>query len=99
MTELPKNWDQLSLDTLWSNLNDPRRYVTPQSTVDAVMYSLRGGTAVLLRDEVRRRLAVISESQLLKMIDALQKRDGKIAPRWLDEEVEQLMKTWAACHG
>ena len=69
------------------------------SAIDAVMYSLRGGTAVLLRDEVRRRLAVISESQLLKMIDALQKRDGKIAPRWSDEEVEQLMKTWAACHG
>jgi hypothetical protein len=83
---------------LWDALNDPSRFAAPQSTIDAVMYSLRGGTAVLLRDDVRRRLAVIG-AQLLKMIDLLQKRDGKIAPRWSDVEVEQLMRAWAACHG
>jgi len=33
------------------------------------------------------------------MIDLLPKRDGKIAPRWSDEEVEQLMQTWTVCHG
>ena len=41
MTELPKNWDTLSLDALWNNLNDPQRYPTPQSTIEAVMYSIR----------------------------------------------------------
>jgi len=70
-----------------------------ESTIDAVMYSLRGGTAVLSRDDVRHRLAVIDEMQLLEMIGLLQKRDGKIAPRWSDDEVEQLMQTWTACHG
>ena len=70
-----------------------------ESTIDAVMYSLRGGTAVLSRDDVRHRLAVIDEMQLLEMIGLLQKRDGKIAPCWSDEEVEQLMQTWTACHG
>ena len=70
-----------------------------ESTIDAVMYSLRGGTAVLVRDDVQRRLAVIAESQLLEMINLLQKRDGTIAPRWSDEEIEQLMQTWTACHG
>jgi len=99
MTALPENWDRLSLGALWNALNDPRRYPTPQSTIDAVMYSLRGGVAVLSRDDVQHRLAVIDETQLLKMIDLLQKRDGKIAPRWSDEEVEQLMQTWTACHG
>jgi hypothetical protein len=99
MTGLPKNWEALSLGALWDALNHPSRFATPQSTIDAVMYSLRGGTAVLSRDDVRRRLSVIDEPQLLKMIDLLQKRDGKIAARWSDDEVEQLMKTWAACHG
>jgi hypothetical protein len=99
MIALPKNWDTLSLGALWNALNDPSRFATPQSTIDAVMYSLRGGAAVLSREDVRRRLAVISEPQLLKMIDTLQKRDGRIAPRWSDDEVEQLMQTCAACHG
>jgi hypothetical protein len=89
----------MPVDALWNNLNNPQRYATPQSTIDAVMYSLRGGAAVLSRDDVRCRLAVIDEPQLLKMIELLQKRDGKIAPRWSEEEVEQLMQTWAACHG
>jgi hypothetical protein len=70
-----------------------------ESTVDAVMYSLRGGTAVLMRDDVRGRLAVIDESQLLEMVDLLQKRDGKIAPRWEDDNIEKLLETWALCHG
>ena len=99
MSDLPKNSDRLPGDALWNALNAPSRFATPQSTIDAVMYSLRGGTAVLSRDDVQRRLAVIDETQLLKMIDLLQKRDGKIAPRWSDEQVEQLMQTWTACHG
>jgi hypothetical protein len=96
------NPSQVSLQAIRADLavlNHPSRFATPQSTIDAVMYSLRGGTAALLRDDVRHRLAVINETQLLKMIDLLQKRDGKIAPRWSDEEVEQLMQTWTACHG
>ena len=88
-----------SAHALWNALNDPARHATPQSTIDAVMYSLRGCAAVLSRDDVQRRLAVIDETQLLKMLDLLQTRDGKIAPRWSDEEVEQLMQTWTACHG
>jgi hypothetical protein len=99
MTELPKNWDQLSLGALWGALNHPSRFATPQSTIDAVMYSLRGGTAVLTRDDVRRRLAVIGESWLREMIVLLQKRDGRIAPRWSDNDIEKLLETWTACRG
>jgi hypothetical protein len=66
-----------------------------QSTIDAVMYSLRGGIAVLARD---RRLALVDEAQLREMIELLQKRDGRIAPRWSDDDVKQLIQTWTSCH-
>ena len=70
-----------------------------QSTIDAVMYSLRGGIAVLSRADVCGRLAVIAEDQLREMIMLLQKRDGQIAPRWSDDGIEKLVETWTACHG
>jgi hypothetical protein len=56
MSELPKNWDQLSLDALWSNLNDPRRHATPQSTIEAILYSVgnRGLTALKEPDNKER---------------------------------------------
>jgi hypothetical protein len=54
---------------------------------------------VLSRDDVRGRLAVIDQTQLLEMIALLQKRDGRIALRWSDDEIEKLMETWAARHG
>jgi hypothetical protein len=76
----------------------PSARLAAQTTIDAMMYSLRSGTTVLSRDDVRARLADIAEAQLLEMIVLLQKRDGRIAPRWSDDEIEQLMQTWTACH-
>src|SRR5262245_60447322 len=35
ISRLPSNWDSMSIDALWHRLNDPRRWPTPQSTVDA----------------------------------------------------------------
>jgi hypothetical protein len=70
-----------------------------QSTIDAVMYPLRAGTAVLTRDDVQHRLADIDESQLREMVVLLQKRDGRIAPRWEDGDIEKLLEIWMACHG
>jgi hypothetical protein len=96
---LPKNWSELSLGALCDALNHLSHFATPQSTINAVMFSLRGGTAVLSRDDVRRRLAVIDESRLREMIVLLQKRDGRIAPRWSDNDIEKLLETWTACRG
>jgi hypothetical protein len=76
-----------------------KRPAAAQSTIDAVMYSLRSGIAVLTRDDVRGRLAVIAEDQLREMVVLLQKRDGRIAPRWEDDDIEALIETWATCHG
>jgi hypothetical protein len=69
-----------------------------QSTVDAVMYSLRGGTAVLTRDDVRDRLSAIADDQFREMIVLLQKRDGRIAPPWSDDDIRELIATWTQCH-
>ena len=63
------------------------------------MYSLRGGTAVVSRDDVRHRLAVIDETQLQQMVMILQKRDGRIAPPWSDDDIGKLLETWTSCHG
>jgi hypothetical protein len=38
---LPKNWGGMSVGALWDALNDSGRHSTPQSTVDAIMYSVR----------------------------------------------------------
>jgi hypothetical protein len=58
MTELPKNWDRLSLDALSSALNDPARYATPQSTVEAILYCVRTrGIAALEEPNNKERIA------------------------------------------
>jgi hypothetical protein len=38
---LPKKWDEMPLSALWNQLNDPRQRSTPQSTIEAVLYSVR----------------------------------------------------------
>jgi hypothetical protein len=38
---LPRNWDTMTLDALWSALNAPRRHPTPQSTIDALAIKRR----------------------------------------------------------
>jgi hypothetical protein len=93
---LPANWQ--SLGEIWDRLNDRRGRPAPQSTIDAVAYSLRGGASHLTRDDVRRRLAVIAENQLHEMIALLQKRDGRIAPPWSDDDIKELIKTWTVVH-
>lgn len=74
-------------------------YGAAQSTIDALLYSLRLGVEVLTRDDVQHRLAVVHEYQLREMIALLQKRNGKIAPPWQDSEIEKLIQAWTLCHG
>jgi hypothetical protein len=38
---LPVHWDTMSVGALWEALNDPRRWPTPQSTIEAVMHAVR----------------------------------------------------------
>ena len=55
---LPKNWHTLSFDALASALNDPARHATPQSTVEAILFSVRSrGIAALEEPSNQERLA------------------------------------------
>jgi hypothetical protein len=58
MNDLPKNWGVLSLAALWNNLNDPHRYATPQSTIEAIVHSVRTrGIAALEQPDNEERLS------------------------------------------
>jgi hypothetical protein len=70
-----------------------------QSTVDALMYSLRSGCAALSRRDVQQRLTAVDEEQLRDICTLLQKRNPNIAKPWPAGEIEKLVMTWATCHG
>jgi hypothetical protein len=54
---LPANWDTSSDGALWEALNEPRRGPTPQSTIEAVMCSVRArGVDALKEPATRERL-------------------------------------------
>jgi hypothetical protein len=38
---LPDGWETMSVGRLWDALNDPARFATPDSTIDAVLYCVR----------------------------------------------------------
>jgi len=50
VTGLPKNWATLSLDALWDALNHPSRFATPQSVIDAIVYSVRARGVTALEE-------------------------------------------------
>ena len=65
----------------------------PDSTLEAVMYPLRGGTKVLSRPDVLQRLSELSDKQLREVLVRLQKFKPEIAPAWKPEELQQLIRT------
>jgi hypothetical protein len=73
-----------SLDALWHHLN--RRPATPQSTVEALAYQLRGGVDALRDPSALRRLSELGETQMREIADRLTKwrwgkfENGKVAP-------------------
>jgi hypothetical protein len=47
---VPKNWDNMSIDALWSAVNDPRARPTPQITIDTLWYCIRERGVPALRE-------------------------------------------------
>jgi hypothetical protein len=84
--------DSISLERVWRDLNStPGR--AAESTVEALMYSLRGrGTAALKEPATRRRLGELSDNQLTEVGTRLQRLKPEIARAWTAGEVETLMK-------
>jgi hypothetical protein len=69
-----------------------------QSTIDALLYSLRKGTPALKRKDVMQRIAAINEIQLHDICQQLQNRNPAVAKSWTAAEVEMLVTAWAARH-
>lgn len=60
------------------------------STVEALMLSLRAGVGALGRADTLRRLSELSKAQLREVAVRLQKFKPQIAPAWTPEQVEAL---------
>jgi hypothetical protein len=88
----------VSLDRAWHELNAAHfRDRAAQSTVEALMFSLRsGGINALDEPNTQRRISELSEEQLHEVGARLQAL--KIARAWTAEDIEQLVETWVAHH-
>jgi hypothetical protein len=65
---------------------------TPQTVIEALMWSLRTRrTAALKEPDTLRRLAQLDEEQLVAVAGRLQKLKPHIAPTWTDQEIAELI--------
>jgi hypothetical protein len=85
MTEPALTQDELNrrraelagLGRLWSELNDPRRFGTPQSTIDAICYAVKArGLDALQEPDTLARLA----------------RCDQAAKQQIDKRIETMLK-------
>jgi hypothetical protein len=70
----------------------------PEATVEALMYSLRRGVEAITKPDNQRRLAELSEDQLLAVCQRLQNFKPNIASAWPPEEVEAIVSIWSTVH-
>jgi hypothetical protein len=74
----PKNWDVLSLGALWNALNHPSRFATPQSVIDAIVYSVRSrGLAALKEPASQERLLRCDQAAMRQIHDRIKKMRDK----------------------
>jgi hypothetical protein len=71
---------------------------TAAVTFEALIYSLRRGIGAITDPDNQRRLAELSEDQLLALCQRLQNFNPNIAPAWPPEEVEALVSIWSTAH-
>jgi hypothetical protein len=84
--------DSVSIERAWSELNQWRRDGAPQTTVEALMFSLRSrGVGTLGESDTRRRLSELNAAQLREVALRLRKLKPKIARAWSPKEVEVLI--------
>jgi hypothetical protein len=90
--------NDVSLECAWHELNErPQR--AARSTVEALMYSLRGGVGALGRPDVLRRLAELSDAQIREIAVRAQKFRPHIAPAWTEEDVRVLLSARGKLYG
>jgi len=71
---LPKDWDKIPFERLWSLLNDPNRFSTSQATIEAILSAVRQrGKAALEEPRIKERLAGCDEAALEQINERLNK--------------------------
>jgi hypothetical protein len=65
-----------------------------ESTIDALMYSLRRGPGALSDRFTMSRASELSEQQLVDVAARVQKFKPHIAPAWAPDQVEILIAAW-----
>jgi hypothetical protein len=82
----------ISLDQAQRRLLERRRGGAAASTVEALVYSLRRGVDVLAEPDTARRLAELSDDQLLAVGERLRRLKPEIVRAWSGDEVAVLMQ-------
>jgi hypothetical protein len=92
--------DSVSLERAWHEINAVHIHGrAAQSTVEALMYSLRErGTKALDEPDTKRRIGELSEEQLHEVGGRLQRLKPEIARAWTPDEVRSLLTAWMKCH-
>jgi hypothetical protein len=82
----------ISLEQARRRLLKRRRGEATASTVEALAYSLRRGVDALAEPDTARRLAELSDDQLLAVGERLRRLKPEIARAWSGDEVAVLMQ-------
>jgi hypothetical protein len=82
--------DDVSLERAYHELM--RNRPAPKATVEALVYSLRRGVDALAEPPAVRRLAELSDDQLLEVGERLRKFKPEIARAWSADDVAVLMQ-------
>jgi hypothetical protein len=82
----------ISLEQAQRRLLERRQGGVAASTVEALVYSLRRGVDALAEPQTARRLAELSDDQLLAVGERLRRLQREIARAWSGDEVAVLMQ-------
>ena len=90
--------DAISFDRACAEVADRQMRKATQSTVEALIYSLRSGVGELARNDVQERLGRADEKQLHEICARVQSFKPHIAKSWTDDEAERLVTMWTTRH-
>jgi hypothetical protein len=92
---IPHSWDEMSLEAVMAHFEGARRrYGAPQTSVEALLFSMRTGGLALTDFSNLQRLKQLSETQLLEVCARLQRFKPVIARAWTLAEIEGLIVNW-----
>jgi hypothetical protein len=84
--------DNVSLERAWTELNQVTEGA-PEPTIEALMYLLRSrGVKALEEPDTKRRLAQLSDRQIIEVGERLQRLKPHIARAWTTEDVKILFR-------